>query len=292
MFHTIVIGGGQAGLAMGYYLHQRGSNFIILEKGVRVGNSWTNRYDSLKLFTPRMFSSLPGLSLFGNKHGFPSKDEISKYLQTYAMEFHLPIQFDTEVIEVTYENGIFNVVTNTGKLTSKNLVVATGAFHVKYTPSFSEKLNKQVFQLHSSEYKNPTQLQEGSVMVVGGGNSGAQIAVELSSVKETYISVGNKLSFLPLVVANKSLFWWFDKLGLLKATNTSFLGKKLQQRGDPIFGFELKKAIKDRIVTIKGRVVDAEQEHLILEDKSNLRVDNIIWATGFKSDFSWLHKIF
>ncbi|MBU0905907.1 MAG: NAD(P)/FAD-dependent oxidoreductase [Firmicutes bacterium] len=289
MYHTVVIGAGQAGLAMGYYLRQNNSNFILLEKGVRAGNAWENRYDSLKLFTPRMYSSLPGLPLIGDKHGFPSKDEMASYLHRYAAKFSLPIQFGTEIIEVTCSNDVFTLITNKENITTKNVVVATGAFHIKYIPPFAGKINERVLQLHSSDYKNPAQLREGSVLVVGGGNSGAQIAVELSSVKNTYLSIGNKLSFLPLVVAKKSMYWWFDKLGLTKATNTSFLGKKIQQRGDPIFGLELKKAIKDSEVTLKGRVVDADENHLIFLDQSNLQVDNIIWSTGFKSDFSWLH---
>ncbi|MET0785927.1 MAG: NAD(P)-binding domain-containing protein [Paenisporosarcina sp.] len=289
MYHTVVIGAGQAGLAMGYYLRRNNNNFLILEKGFRPGNAWKDRYDSLKLFTPRMYSSLPGLPLIGDKHGFPSKDEMATYLHLYAAKFSLPIQFGTEVIEVTHSNDVFTLITNKGKITTKNVVVATGEFHLKYIPPFAGKISERVLQLHSSDYKNPAQLQEGSVLVVGGGNSGAQIAVELSSVKNTYLSVGNKLLFLPLVVAKKSMYWWFDKLGLTKATNTSFLGKKLQQRGDPIFGLELKKAIKDWKVTVKARVVDADKDHLIFVDQSNLQVDNIIWSTGFKSDFSWLN---
>jgi putative flavoprotein involved in K+ transport len=214
---------------MGYYLQQSKTNFFIVEKELQVGYSWKNRYDSLKLFTPKMYSSLPGLPLTGGKHDFPSKDEIETYLNHYAMKFNLPIQFETEVIHVTKESDLFIIVTNKGIITSQNLVVATGAFQNKYIPAFADKISKKIFRIHSSEYKNPSQLQEGSVLVVGGGNSGAQIAVELSSLKNTYISVSNKPRFLPLVVARKSIFWWFDKLGLLKTTSSSFLGGKLQQ---------------------------------------------------------------
>lgn len=289
MYHTVVIGAGQSGLAIGYYLRQNNSNFILLEKGVRAGNAWENRYDSLKLFTPRMYSSLPDLSLVGDKHGFPSKDEMASYLQCYAAKFSLPIQFETEITKVTRNNDVFTLTTNKGNIVTKNVVVATGAFHNKYIPPFADKINERVLQLHSSDYKNPTQLREGSVLVVGGGNSGAQIAFELSSVKNTYLAVGNKLSFLPLVVAKRSMYWWLNKLGLTKATKTSFLGKKIQQRGDPIFGLELKKSIKDLEVTLKTRVIDADKDHLIFDDKSCIQVENIVWSTGFTSDFSWLH---
>lgn len=176
-----------------------------------------------------MYSSLPGHYLTGGRHGFPSKDEIETYLNHYAMKFKLPIQFETEVINETKENDIFIIIINKGIITSQNLVVATGAFQNKSIPPFADKISKEIFQIHSSEYKNPSQLQEGSVLVVGGGNSGAQIAVELSSLKNKYLSVSNKLRFLPLIVACKSIFWWFDKLGLLKTTSSSFLGEKLQQ---------------------------------------------------------------
>jgi len=289
MYHTIVIGAGQAGLAMGYYLTQSNNNFLILDKGNNIGQVWRSRYDSLTLFTARMYSSLPGLTLEGDAQGLPTKEEIALYLETYAAKFKLPIQLETEVLNVAHKEDVFSVETNKGILTARNIIIATGPFHHKYIPHFADKLSCDVIQLHSSEYKNPSQLKPGNVLVVGGGNSGAQIAVELSGTKNTFFSVSQKLRFLPLKVGGKSIFWWFDKLGILKATNTSILGKKIQQNGDPIFGYELKKAVKELEVKLKEKVINIEKNHVFFKDNSKLQVDNIIWATGFKQKYSWLN---
>lgn len=288
MYDTIVIGAGQAGLSIGYYLKQLNQNFLILDKGKELGESWNNRYDSLVLFTPRMYDSLPGLILKGDPHGFPTKDEIVNYLKSYADYFSLPIQLQTEVVNVQYIDEIFTIKTGTENFQSKNLIVATGPFQTPRIPSFSKKLSKDILQLHSSQYKNPSQLIEGNVLVIGGGNSGAQIAVELSKEKETSLAISKKLSFLPLVFNNKSTYWWLDKLGLLKASTNSFVGKAIQKKGDPIFGFELKDAIKNKEVFLKPRVIDGAQSQITFEDLSVLQVDNIIWATGYDSIFRWL----
>lgn len=195
MYHTIVIGAGQAGLAMGYYLKESNKNFIILDRCNKTGDVWRNRYDSLKLFTSRMYSSLPGLQLEGDGQGFPSKDEIANYLESYGVKFELPIKYNTEVLKVFQSNDIFSVDTNKGTLTARNVIIATGPFQHKRIPDFAKKISKNVVQLHSSEYKNPSQLNSGNVLIVGGGNSGAQLAVELIAEKETFLAVSQKLRF-------------------------------------------------------------------------------------------------
>ncbi|WP_144513302.1 NAD(P)/FAD-dependent oxidoreductase [Bacillus sp. FJAT-22090] len=288
MYHTIVIGAGQAGLAMGYYLKESNKNFIMLDRCNKTGDVWRNRYDSLTLFTSRMYSSLPGLQLEGDGQGFPSKDEIASYLESYAIKFGLPIEYNTEVLKVSQSNDVFSVDTNKGTLTAQNIIIATGPFQHKRIPDFARKISKNVVQLHSSEYKNPSQLNSGNVLIVGGGNSGAQIAVELAAEKETFLAVSQKLRFLPLILGNKSIFWWFDKFGVLKATNRSVIGKKIQGNGDPIFGYELKKAIEEGEVTLKERVINIENNHAFFKDNTKLQVDNIIWATGFIQNYPWL----
>lgn len=285
---TIVIGAGQAGLSIGYYLKQLKQDFLILDKVHEIGESWINRYDSLVLFTPRMYDALPGLKLEGEAHGFPTKDEIVRYLKQYAKEFNLPIQLQTEVIKVQHQDDIFYIETNQGILQSKNLIIATGAFQTPRIPAFSKNLSSDINQLHSSQYKNPSQLKEGNVLVVGGGNSGAQIAVELAKETETYIAISQKLSFLPLVFFNKSMYWWLDKLRILKASTNSRLGKLIQKKGDPIFGFELKDAIKKKEILLKPRVIDGIHNIITFKDSSTLSVDNIIWATGFDLKYPWL----
>lgn len=289
MHEAIVIGAGQAGLSVGYYLKQLKKDFVILDKGQEVGESWINRYDSLVLFTPRMYDALPGLPLEGEPHDFPTKNEIVSYLKQYVDKFSLPIKFQTEVLKVTQKDTIFYIETDQGVFQSKNLIIATGAFQSPKIPLFSKNLSKDIHQLHSSQYRNPEQLRDGNVLVVGGGNSGAQIAVELSQVKETYLAISKKLSFLPLVLNKKSIFWWFDKFGILKASSSSFLGKAIQRKGDPIFGYELKNAVKRKDVYIKPKVVEGVHNKITFKDSSTLQVDNIIWATGFDSNYTWLN---
>lgn len=287
-YDTIVIGAGQAGLAMGYYLKQSNDRFLIIDKGQELGEVWKNRYDSLQLFTPRMYSSLPGLVLDGEQHGFPSKDEIADYLKRYAEAFDLPVALDTEVLSMIKNEEGFYVETTKGIFYSSNVVVATGPFQTKRIPGFSSSLDENILQLHSSEYQNPDQLKQGNVLVVGGGNSGAQIAVELSELRETYLAISKKPSYFPLTISGKSVFWWLDKLGILKVRNTSIIGNLIQKKGDPLFGSELKNAIRNLSVTLKGRVVNGKDEQIIFDDSTTLEVNNIIWATGFQQEYDWL----
>ncbi|WP_276734125.1 NAD(P)/FAD-dependent oxidoreductase [Bacillus sp. (in: firmicutes)] len=288
MYDTIVIGAGQAGISIGYYLKQSEQKFIILDKSDEVGESWKDRYDSLVLFTSRMYSSLPGMHLEGEKHGFPSKEEIVAYLKKYVERFNIPIQLRTEVMSVQKLKNHFLIKTNQQEYQAKNLVIATGPFHIPNIPSISKDLAEHIHQLHSSQYKHSKQLVPGNVLVVGGGNSGAQIAVELSKERVTYLACRNQLIYFPLVIGKRSIFWWFDKLGVLHASNTSILGKFIQKKGDPIFGYELKHAIKQKEIILKKRVISGKQNEVIFEDSSTLEVNNIIWATGFRNPLCWM----
>lgn len=288
IYDVLVVGGGQAGLSMGYYLKQSGLSFVILDNQSKAGDVWRKRYDSLIMFTPRLYSSLPGLPLPGDPKEFPTKDEIADYLDQYVQAFDLPIKFNTQVQKVRKEKDIFVISTNDLMLKTKRIVIATGPFHTPSIPSFSKELSREITQLHSSEYRNPTQLQDGPVLVVGSGNSGAQIAVELSESHETYLSVSQTIRFMPLNIAGKSIFWWFDKLGILKADRHSFIGKKIQSKGDPIFGYELREKIKNHSVILKSRTKSIHKNEIQFEDLTSISVKNIIWATGFIPNYSWI----
>lgn len=292
MFHTIVVGAGQAGLAMSYFLMKNKKDFLVLDKGLAIGESWSSRYDSLVLFTPRLYNSLPGMVMEGDSHGLPSKDEVSDYLSRYAKTFLFPVQLNTEVQEVVQnDDRSFTVTTNNGVFQTKNLVIATGPFHKKFVPPISHEIDQRVIQLHSSEFRNKNQLQKGNVLVVGGGNSGAQIAVELSETMRTYLAVSKKPDYMPLTVMGKSIFYWFDKLGILNANSHSKLGKFIRKKGDPIFGQDLKNALKENRIVMKPRVIECKDNIVLFEDTSTLSVQNIIWSTGFKSDYSWVQII-
>ncbi|WP_409068273.1 flavin-containing monooxygenase [Bacillus velezensis] len=288
MYDTIVIGAGQAGISVGYYLKKSKQKFIILDKSHEAGESWKNRYDSLVLFTSRMYSSLPGMPLEGDKHGLPSKNEIAAYLKKYVKRFEIPIQLRTEVISVQKLKNYFLIKTNREEYQTKNLVMAAGPFHTPNIPSISRDVADHIHQLHSSQYKHSKQLAPGNVLVIGGGNSGAQIAVELSKERATYLACSNKPAYFPLWIGKRSIFWWFDKLGVLHASHTSILGKFIQKKGDPIFGYELKHAIRQKKIILKQRVIAGKQNEIIFKDSSSLEVNNIIWATGFKNPLCWM----
>jgi putative flavoprotein involved in K+ transport len=287
IYDVLVIGGGQAGLTMGYYLKQTKLSSLILDKGSAVGDSWKNRYDSLTLFTPRSYSPLPGLSLKGDEKKYPTKDEITDYLKLYANTFSLPIQLNTSVLKLDkLDHFILN--TTQGEYHSRNVILATGPFQEPFIPEFSQLLSENIIQLHSSKYKNPNQLKRGATLVVGGGNSGAQIAFEISKESKVYLSVAQQLKFLPQDIVNKSIFWWFDRFGVLKADVNSKVGQFIKNKPDPIFGFELKSQIIKGRVILKPRAISANENDIIFDDNTSLKVLNVIWSTGFKSDYSWV----
>ncbi|MDM5326323.1 NAD(P)/FAD-dependent oxidoreductase [Neobacillus sp. CF12] len=287
IYDVIVIGGGQAGLSIGYYLKQTNLSFLILDRESAVGASWKNRYDSLTLFTPRSYCYLPGLSLKGDEKKYPSKDEISDYLSLYANTFSLPIQLNTSVLNLDKKDH-FILNTTQGEYHCKNVIVATGPFQKPFIPEFSQLLSENILQLHSSKYRNPNQLKQGDTLVVGGGNSGAQIASEISMERKVYLSVGQKLKFLPQDIANKSIFWWFDKIGVLKVNVHSKVGQFIKNKSDPIFGFVLKSQLNEGKVILKPRATSASKNDVFFHDNTSLRVSNVIWSTGFKSDYSWI----
>jgi putative flavoprotein involved in K+ transport len=288
IYDVIIVGAGQAGLAIGYYLKKSNLSFLLLNKDCKVGVSWEKRYDSLVLFTPRDYSSLPGLNLKDTINTFPTKSEIATYLAEYATNYNLPILHNTEVIKAVKDNNLFHVTTTRGEFTCRKFVVATGPFQDPKIPIFSQTIDEDVLQIHSSQYKNPSQLKEGSILIVGCGNSGAQIATELSNERKVFLSVGQKLRYVPLTFLNKSIFWWFDKIGVLHSSTHSKIGKWIQRQGDPIFGYELKEKINNGSILLKSRTINGYGKNINFEDGSIMKVDNIIWATGFTSNYDWV----
>ena len=187
-FNTIVIGGGQAGLAIGYYLARQGRDFVILEANDHIGASWRKRWDRLQLFTPARYSSLPGLPLSASAGTFLTKDEVADYLETYAFRFHLPVWMNTAVDALSRGDDRYLLTTGDHRLSADHVVVATGAFQHPRVPDFASQLDREIAQVHSSEYHNPTQLLDGDVLVVGAGNSGAEIALEVAQSRCTWLA--------------------------------------------------------------------------------------------------------
>ncbi|NMO97122.1 flavin-containing monooxygenase [Paenibacillus lemnae] len=286
---VLIIGAGQAGLAAAYYLNKSQVNFLLIGQEQRIGDVWRQRYDSLVTFTPRAYNALPGLPLEGDPDGFSSKDEIADYLERYAAYSDFPVQLGTKVHAVDQEDdGLFRVTTSSGVIHAEKIIVAAGPFQKPWIPSFANQLSRSIHQIHTSQYINTSSLQEGPVLIVGAGNSGAQIAVELSKEREVYLSAGHKMKFLPLQLMGKSIFWWFDKTGILSATVDSKAGRWIRGKGDPIFGSDLIQAIRSGRVMLKPRSMKVQQDVFTFEDGTVDAFPNIIWATGFRSDYSWM----
>ncbi|HDR7624511.1 TPA: NAD(P)-binding domain-containing protein [Bacillus mycoides] len=288
MLDVIVIGAGQAGLSMGYYLKKEGYDFLILEGEKRIGDSWRNRYESLVLFTPKSYSSLPGMKLEGDKNTFPTKDEIADYLETYTVHFLLPVRLETTVHKVQKTESTFEVSTDKGVFLSKYVIIASGAFQKPFIPSISQHLSQEVFQIHSSQYQSPKKIPDGPVLVIGGGNSGTQIANELAESRDVTIAISHPFKFLPLKIVGKSIFHWLEKIGLLYAGTDTRRGLWFRKQSDPIFGFEFKKLIRDENVEVKSRVTQACKREVTFDDYSKINVKNIIWSTGFVPDYKWI----
>ena len=280
-YDVVVVGAGQAGIAMGYYLKQEGLSFVLLDANDRVGNAWRHRYDSLVLFTPRKYSSLPGMLMDGPSEGFPTKDDMADYLEQYVCYFDLPVQLHTKVIAIKKKHEMFQIETTRGIIEAKQLVIASGAFQKPFIPQIAIHKEGVPFQIHSSLYRSPHQLVKGSVLVVGGGNSGAQIAVELAHKHHVTLAVSHPFKFLPLRFLGRSIFYWLDFIGLLHAGINTKRGKWFSKQSDPIFGKELKKLMAEGTIRVKPRVVRLDGNEVLFKDSSVQSFKNIVWSTGF-----------
>ena len=283
-----MIGGGQAGLAIGYYLRQQGCRFVILERASELAPAWRERWDSLALFTPRRYSALPGLPFPGDPDGYPTRDEVIAYLEHYAETFQLPIELDSHVKQLDHgDDGRFRLAVGGRTINSGQVVVATGPFQTPYVSKLSDKLAADLFQTHAVGYRKPGDVPTGTALVVGGGNTGFQIAKELSATHKVVLSVGSRQKPLPQRVLGRDLFWWLTKTRLLNKTVESRLGRKLSTR-DTLIGSSPREMTKHYGVQLKPRLVDAEGRRVRFEDGSELEVDAVIWATGYRPDYSWI----
>ena len=291
---TVVIGGSQAGLAVGYYLKQRGLPFVILDENGRVGAAWRKRWDSLHLFTPARYDGLPGMAFPGLPGAYPTKDETADYLEAYARAFELPVRTGVRVDRLAKSGDRFEVNCDGQTLFAENVVVATGAFNNARVPSFARELDQSIVQLHSKEYRNRSQIQEGGVLVVGAGNSGAEIAMELACHHQTWLSgpdtgqeptrAGSHLDHLvtPLM--------WFVATRL---TVKTALGRKLRDhfldppRGIPL-GRVRRKDFAPAGIKRVPRTTGVKNRYPLLEDGTVLTVSNVIWCTGFRPDYHWI----
>jgi putative flavoprotein involved in K+ transport len=284
---VIVIGAGQAGLSLAWHLAQQGRRFLLVDAAPAVGHVWRSRWDSLRLFSPAQYDSLPGMDFPARADTYPTKDQVADYLAEYAARFELPILLGTAVTRLEQRADRFAVHTSQGTLRSWQVVVATGPFQRPLIPTVADDLGPSVRQLHSAEYRNPGQVPPGPVVVVGAGNSGLQIADELTDDHHVTLAVGTRPLELPQRVLGRDLFWWLSTFGLITKTADSLLAKRMQARGDLIIGSSIK-ALRRRGVTIRPRVVSTSAEAVTFADGTSVQPTTVVWATGFGSDYSWI----
>lgn len=291
---TIIVGGGQAGLALGYYLKQQGRDFLILDASTRVGDAWRNRWDSLKLFTPAAFSSLPGLPFPASGPSYPSKDAMADYLEHYAARFTLPIRLKQRVDSLEAVADGFLLQVGDACYRAKQVVVASGAYHTPFIPSFASQLRPEIKQLHSRAYRHPGQLPEGAVLLVGAGNSGAEIAMDVAATHRVYLSGRDTGSIPglpagPLGLAVARPFWAL--LSRVDANADTAIGRRLQaagrHQGTPLIRLNPSDLVRAGVVRVP-RTESVCQGKPKLADGWVLEVSSVIWATGFKPDLSWI----
>lgn len=294
LFETVVIGAGQAGLSAGYYLKRAGRSFVILEGQERVGGSWVTRYDSLHLFTPRFAVRLPGMRFENKDVRYPSRDQMIGFLRAYAERFDLPVRTGVHVERVTREDGRLVLSTDAGRIEADNVIVATGANRDPRVPAFSKDLDPSILQLHSSEYRNPSQLRDGGVLVVGAGNSGADISLDAVGEHPTWLS-GPDRGHIPV-----SIDTWFSQNVVFRMLRFFFLhvatlrtpiGRRAKVKhagmGDMLVRVKPKQLLAAGIRRV-GKTVGVRDGRPVIEDGTVPDVSNVIWCTGFRHDLSWI----
>lgn len=283
---VLVIGAGQAGLAMGYELKRSGLNFAITDGGAEIGDSWRSRWTSLTLFTAAQNDDLPGKPFPAQFDTYPNKDDVADFLRDYAAEFELPVRLNSKVTALSRTDEGYVAETASGRIEAKQVVVATGPFQEPFTPEIASELAPRITQLHSAEYRDPESLPEGSVLVVGGANTGCQIALELSETRDVDIAVGDRLPALPQRPLGRDIWWWLTKLGVTRVTLDSRLGARLSQRDVVIGGGH--KELKRHGVNVRPRAVGTTNGSVRFADGGAGEYDVVIWATGFRVDHSWI----
>jgi putative flavoprotein involved in K+ transport len=296
---TVVIGGGQAGLSVGYHLARRGLPSVILDAYERVGDAWRRRWDSLRLFTPAYLDALPGLRFPAPAGAQPTKDQVADYLEVYARHFQLPVRTGLRVEHLTKDGRRF-VVTARGaggveRFEADQVVVAMSNYQVPRVPLFAGELDSGIAQLHSSDYRNPTQLRPGAVLVVGVGNSGAEIGIEVARKHSTWLS-GKESGHIPFRIETAFARHVLSHLVRFVGHHVLTLSTPIGRRLRPVI---LRKAaplvrVKPADLAAAGiervpRVVGVRDGLPLLEDGRVLQVANVIWCTGFHPGFSWIH---
>ena len=294
MFDYIIVGAGQAGLAMAYQLKQANATFIMLDSANEIGESWLQRWDSLKLFTPTEFNHLPGMPFPAIKGHYPDKYDVANYFKAYVTLFDLPVKLATKVLKVAKSPHTFTVECAQESYQCKQIIIASGPFHTPFIPACHQAISPETKQIHSCDYRNPQQLIAGDTIVVGAGDSGFQILQEIAcddESRQVFFSGGTNALTIPQEFLGKTLWWWFKLLGVLSVNKYTWLGKQIKQKMQPVIGIDIKALLAKKNITAVGHTLDANDDTLRCQHATLNSIKNIIWSTGFRADFTWIDGI-
>lgn len=293
-FETVIVGGGQAGLVTGYHLARRGRPFVILDAGARIGDPWRERWDSLKLYSPAAYDGLPGLRFPARRTAYPTAREMADYLEAYARHFDLPVRSSTAVETLSKDGDRYLVTAGARTFEAQNVVVATGVMQKPFVPSFASELDPRIRQLHSSGYRNLSQLQEGGVLVVGASHSGSDIAYETAATHPTILS-GVDAGQLPVPIESRRGRLGFRTLffvGSHVLTADTPMGRKarshIRHGGAPLLRYRRKDLLAAGVERTLARTAGVHHGRPVLDDGRVLDVQNVVWCTGFRPDYSWI----
>ncbi|MDI2034482.1 flavin-containing monooxygenase [Paenarthrobacter nitroguajacolicus] len=291
---TVIVGGGQAGLALGYWLAREGRDFVILDQNQRPGDAWRQRWDSLHLFTPAKYDGLPGAPFPGDRLAFPSKDELADYLEDYVRRFDLPFVPDVAVDRIDSDGSGFLISSGERGWHARNVVIATGAQREPRIPAFAADVDPAIVQLHSEDYENPAQLPPGTVLVVGLGNSGAEIALETSRSHPTKVA-GKPSGEMPMRHGRAAARFALPVvrfLGMYVLNLNTPIGRKAAPGFKAMAAPLIRTKSKDLQVAgveLVARVAGVAGGKPVLEDGRIVDAGSILWCTGYHEDYSWIH---
>jgi putative flavoprotein involved in K+ transport len=296
-YETVVIGSGQAGLAVGYHLQRRDRTLLIVDANERIGDSWRKRWPTLRLYSPARADGLPGMPFPAPPSSFPTGLEMADYLEAYAARFELPVRGGVAVDGLERNGSGFVVTAGEHRFEADNVVVATGVFQHEWPviPDFATQLDPRITQLHSADYRGPEQLQQGSALVVGAAHSGGDIAYELARAGQRVVLSGRDTGQIPFDIEGRGSRVVFPILGFLATrvlTVSTPLGRKLKpeirSHGGPLLRVKRADLEAAGVERVYERMVGVEQGRPVLADGRVLEVENVVWCTGFRNDYGWI----
>lgn len=287
VYDNLIIGGGQAALSVAYFFRRYKTDYLILDNQPVAGGSWLHTWNSLSLFSPTSYSTLSGWMMPKGKSEYPNKEEFIAYLTAYEKRYKLPIKRPVQVKSVTRKEELFEVATDKRVYLSKTIVSATGAGNHPYVPDYSGSSLFKGKQLHSYDYRKPDDFSGQKILIVGGGNSGAQILAEVSKVATTQWVTLETPRFLPDEVDGRVLF---------HEASSKFFNKPSEKPanyslGDIVMVPSVKEARSREVLHARRPFQSFFEKGVVWPDGSKETFDAVIWCTGFEPDFSHLEPL-